>query len=268
MYAVAHAFIGAGLITIIGTTPVYGALGAILPDIDILVAEIAPISHRGLLHTPLIAVFLTAVLYLATGDRDDALALGTGYLSHLFLDTFTPSGIMWLFPWAVAFSHDAATAKAVDVNLVLAGIGVIGMQYDRLAGHYEQITEQSKPARTVIVVLVMVVAAGATSITGSLDPQGYDTRTIEQIVTDQPISEKVSIAGTVDEIRKPYEGGQTTYQKIVVSDAGYRVLVFCSTTNGEADVSTGDDVVVDGTVSKFNGDIQLETRCIDINSNA
>ncbi|MDY6774260.1 MAG: metal-dependent hydrolase [Candidatus Nanohaloarchaea archaeon] len=77
---------------------IYGMFGGLLPDIDILFQFGFPFTHRGILHTPLAAAVFAAGLYLASGRREPALALGTGYLSHLFLDTFTFSGIMWIYP--------------------------------------------------------------------------------------------------------------------------------------------------------------------------
>lgn len=262
MYALAHACFGAALVTLVGTTPVYGAIGGILPDVDTLLGEVLPLSHRGLTHTPIIALVLAGVMYLITDDLGDSLALGTGYLSHLFIDTFTPAGIMWLFPWKVYMAHDMALASSVDVNLAIASIGLIGLQYTRIESHLTRL--DSPEVRTGILIIFMGVTAGATVVTGSLDPQGFDERPIEQILEEEPIGEKVAVTGTVDEIADPYEGGSSTYQRIYVKEQGHRILIFCSATNGEADIEEGQRVRAEGSVSEYNGDIQLETSCIDI----
>lgn len=264
MYALAHACFGAALVTLVGTTPVYGAIGGILPDVDTLLGEVLPISHRGLTHTPVIALVLAGFLYLLTDDLSDSLALGTGYLSHLFIDTFTPAGIMWLFPWRVFMSHDAALASSVDVNMAIAGIGLLAMQWPRVSQQIDHQYLDSPVTRTGLVVVVMMLAAGATVVTGSLDPQGYDERSIASILENKPQGEKVAITGTVEEIRDPYESGSSTYQRILVGDGSNRILVFCSATNGKSEADEGDSVTVEGSVSEYNGDIQIETSCIDV----
>ena len=264
MYALAHACFGAALVTVVGTTPVYGAIGGLLPDVDTLLGEVLPLSHRGLTHTPIIALVLAGLLYLITDDLDDSLALGTGYLSHLFIDTFTPAGIMWLFPWRVFMSHDVALASSVDVNMAIAGIGLLAMQWPRVTQTIDHPSLSSPVTRTGMVVAVMAVTAGATVLTGSLDPQGYDQRSIASILENEPQGEKVAITGTVEEIQDPYESGSSTYQRILVGDGSRRILVFCSATNGKSEAGEGDSVTVEGTVSKYNGEIQIETSCIDV----
>lgn len=95
-----------------------GVCGALAPDIDHRKSYVAGSSsaarissmaigavssHRGFLHTPLMAAvfyfFLQRLISLT------ALPLGTvpagflaGYLSHLVLDAMNPAGIMWLWP--------------------------------------------------------------------------------------------------------------------------------------------------------------------------
>lgn len=81
-----------------------GVVGAILPDIDLLFSPAwqFPLVHRGLTHTPLLGVTVVGVS-LAIGKRYSvALGVGIGYLSHLLIDSFTQSGVMWLYPFVTA----------------------------------------------------------------------------------------------------------------------------------------------------------------------
>ena len=93
-------------------------LGSLLPDIDYAGSTVsgmnretgfvssalnAAFGHRGILHTPFAVFGFSLLLYILSSFagvyRWPALfGLLTGMLSHLVLDTFNPSGIMWLFP--------------------------------------------------------------------------------------------------------------------------------------------------------------------------
>lgn len=58
-------------------------------------------KHRGFTHTIWCTMGWTAIgwgLEQETGISGLTIAAGSGYLSHLVLDTMTPSGIKWLYP--------------------------------------------------------------------------------------------------------------------------------------------------------------------------
>ncbi len=73
-------------------------IGSVLPDLDLTFNFTFPFVHRGILHTPLALITLSILFYLITKNRDSTLSFSLGYLTHLFLDTLTPIGIMWLYP--------------------------------------------------------------------------------------------------------------------------------------------------------------------------
>ncbi|MDY6768535.1 MAG: metal-dependent hydrolase [Candidatus Nanohaloarchaea archaeon] len=103
---------------------VYGMVGGMLPDIDILMSYGFPFTHRGIMHTPLAAAVFAAALYLVSGRRSPAAALGTGYVAHLFLDTFTYSGIMWLYPVETELSFGFIGYDDVVVNLGIVALSL------------------------------------------------------------------------------------------------------------------------------------------------
>ncbi len=117
MIAITHVLFGLAIAYVLRLPVAWAMIGAVLPDIDILIDASFPFVHRGIVHTPVAAGTAALVLGLATGDRDPAAALGTGYLSHLFLDTFTYSGIMWLYPVATHLSLELVGYDDVAVNL-------------------------------------------------------------------------------------------------------------------------------------------------------
>ncbi len=72
--------------------------------------SISAFKHRGFFHTPIAAVMASLPAILAylllshffEGDFSWLLLLGAGFAAgciwHLVLDTFTPMGVMWLYP--------------------------------------------------------------------------------------------------------------------------------------------------------------------------
>ncbi len=125
MIGLTHLLFGLALVYVMGFPVVYGMVGAVLPDVDILSGAWFPFAHRGALHTPVAAVTLAAVLYLGTGRRDVAAATGLGVLSHLFLDTFTYSGVMWLYPRTSTYSLELIPYDSVLANLGIAAFAVL-----------------------------------------------------------------------------------------------------------------------------------------------
>lgn len=120
---------GLALAYVLDLPVVWAMIGAVAPDGDILFAAL---THRGVVHTPVAGAALTAALFLGSGKRAPAAAFGTGYLTHLFLDTFTYTGIMWLFPVATHYSLELARYDSLPVNggiILLAALVPLADRY-------------------------------------------------------------------------------------------------------------------------------------------
>lgn len=115
------------------------AIGSIFPDIDIstskLGKKIKPASmiishifgHRGFVHTPLNGIMLTILLYLITSEAFSCIpsTFCIGFFLHLLQDTFTKTGIMWLFPIKarIHFTNlKSSSLLCVPITLALAAI--------------------------------------------------------------------------------------------------------------------------------------------------
>ena len=95
------------------------AFSALLPDIDIEGSKVhnkagivgkgvtSIFSHRGFIHTPILYVFLYALMSMVLPQ---AICLGflIGTISHLVLDTFNYKGIMWMYPFSRKHFHIAS----------------------------------------------------------------------------------------------------------------------------------------------------------------
>ncbi|MFB6265642.1 MAG: metal-dependent hydrolase [Candidatus Nanohaloarchaea archaeon] len=124
MIGFTHLLFAISLTYLAGFPVLYGGVAGITPDIDIMFNEGFPVSHRGVLHTPVTAVFASFLVYLATGRKSAGYSFFTGYASHLFLDTFTYSGIHWLYPLKHAFSFKAVGYSSISANLGIAFLSV------------------------------------------------------------------------------------------------------------------------------------------------
>jgi membrane-bound metal-dependent hydrolase YbcI (DUF457 family) len=124
MYGMAHALFAFAL-CYIGRLPVVtGTIAALLPDTDALFHFSFPFVHRGVLHTPVTAVVAGVLVFGLTGRRASAYAMTGGWLSHLALDTLTPSGIMWLYPLRTELSLTLTMAASLPSNL---GFGAVSL---------------------------------------------------------------------------------------------------------------------------------------------
>lgn len=85
-------------------------IASALPDIDSHKSKIGrnikPVSflinlffrHRGIFHSPFVLILIS--MLIAIINHEIAIAFFIGYLSHLVLDSLTPSGIMLFYPFS------------------------------------------------------------------------------------------------------------------------------------------------------------------------
>lgn len=133
---VTHALVGYALVR--GWTdvdPRTGVVVGVLPDVDFLFPATWgwPLVHRGITHTPLFAAVVVAGAYAISRDRGVALAVGLAIGSHLAIDSLSPAGIDWLFPFATTAGPGLPVhGPAVTVVLWTASIGVLVWRTGRL----------------------------------------------------------------------------------------------------------------------------------------
>lgn len=129
-----HALVGYTLVSLLDTSsPLAGLVGAVLPDIDLLFAPAWSFLfvHRGLTHTPLCGAVVTGIIWLGarwtsgqqslqiSGGRGLPTALLFGYGSHLLLDSFTVSGVPWLYPMSTVRLGVDAEVHGFEASLLL-----------------------------------------------------------------------------------------------------------------------------------------------------
>jgi membrane-bound metal-dependent hydrolase YbcI (DUF457 family) len=79
------------------------AIGGVIPDLDYVMDYDFPFFHRGFVHTLAFTALGMIAIYLISRRTGITLGFGVGFLSHLFLDSITPTGIVWLYPLSSYF---------------------------------------------------------------------------------------------------------------------------------------------------------------------
>ncbi len=119
MIGLTHVIFAFSLIYILRLPIVAGIISSILPDLDLTFTFAFPLVHRGILHTPIALIVLTTLFYLITQNKSSTLAFAIGFLTHLFLDSLTPMGIMWLFPYEKYYSLNLVYSSSLLGNLMI-----------------------------------------------------------------------------------------------------------------------------------------------------
>lgn len=121
--------------------PVYLSVvvtGSLLPDIDhpkswvgrrtrpISTAIASTFSHRGITHSAIAVIALTALLLHVGYRRGGVSALVVGYLSHLAADMLTPRGLRLAWPlrgtWGLPVCRTDSAMEPVIVTALAGGI--------------------------------------------------------------------------------------------------------------------------------------------------
>lgn len=104
-----HGIVGYALVrAFTDVNPTLGFILGIAPDLDFFfpVAWEAPFVHRGITHTTLFIIAIVAIVGLWRSQKRLELASGLAVGSHLVIDSWSPMGVPWLFPFGVGISGD------------------------------------------------------------------------------------------------------------------------------------------------------------------
>lgn len=104
-----HGVVGYALVrAFTDVNPTLGFLLGIVPDIDFFfpAAWGAPFIHRGITHTALFIIAIVGVASLWRSQKRLELASGLALSSHLVIDSWSPMGVSWLFPFGIGVSGD------------------------------------------------------------------------------------------------------------------------------------------------------------------
>jgi inner membrane protein len=107
-------------------------LGSLLPDLDSATSFIGKkfklvslfFRHRGMIHSVVFLAGFSIISFLITKNFYYFLAFAMGYLSHLLLDSMTPSGVAFFWPSKVRTRGIFKTTGLVDILLLALFIGL------------------------------------------------------------------------------------------------------------------------------------------------
>ena len=105
---------------------------SLLPDIDSGTSLIGRrfklaslfFKHRGMIHSLLFMIGFSALFFLLTKNLYYFLALAAGYLSHLLLDSMTPSGVALFWPRKNRSRGRFKTTGLFDVALLIVFVAL------------------------------------------------------------------------------------------------------------------------------------------------
>ena len=127
--------------------------------------------------------------------------------------------------------------------------------------------------RFLMLAGFLTVVLGIAAISGDLTSYSltepfesyYPTMEFDSVsglLSVMPLSEHVSVKGTVSEIGEDYVSPKGyEYQQFRISDDTNEVKVFCSKRDGSADVAIGDIVVVQGKFQKYYDSLEIYADC-------
>lgn len=104
-----HGIVGYALVrAFTDVNPTLGFILGIVPDLDFIFPAVwgAPFVHRGITHTALFIIAIMAVVGLWRSEKRLELASGLAVSSHLVIDSWSPMGVPWLFPFGIGVSGD------------------------------------------------------------------------------------------------------------------------------------------------------------------
>lgn len=102
-----HGIVGYALVrAFTDVNPTLGFSLGIVPDVDLFfpAAWGAPFVHRGITHTALFVIAIVATAGLWRSQKRLELASGLAVSSHLVIDSWSPMGVPWLFPFGIGVS--------------------------------------------------------------------------------------------------------------------------------------------------------------------
>lgn len=160
-----HGVVGYALVHAFTTVdPRIGFVVGVVPDADFLfpAAWGWPFVHRGITHSPVFTIAVVVGAYAIYRRREAVLAAGLPLLSHQAIDSFSPTGIAWTYPFE-PFARTGESTLSIALSTFEVGSAAVGSLPAGLPVH--------GPAGTVVLWGIAL----ALLLGGSRRPMSSDT---------------------------------------------------------------------------------------------
>lgn len=258
---IVHAIFAYALSYLSGAYAFFAVIGAILPDLDTMFTPYREM-HRTFFHTPFAGLILTVILYYLIRNRKIAASFFMGWVSHLFLDTLTVTGIMWKYPFSTEYLTTAAF-RSVDI---LPNFGIIFLSFSvvvivillskkRMNTAKKYIRSAEKRSETgfaaVLFALIMLgFGLFFAADTGEF-PKIEDSTLISKLLQhpERYEGKYVTVAGFVKEIADNYTSKGADYQILITDDGTGTIRIYKSGFVQPSPINAGDDIIASGLFS-------------------
>ncbi len=258
---IVHAIFAYALSYFSGAYALFAVAGSILPDLDTLFTQY-PEIHRTFFHTPVAGFALTMVLYYLIRNRKIAASFFMGWVSHLFLDTLTVTGIMWKYPFSTEY-FTTGMLRSVDLSsnfgIIFASVFAIAVstlfsknKMKALKRYVRSAEARSESAFAAAVFVLIMLVFGLFYVSQRSEfPKIENSILISKLLEGQEKHDGkyVTIAGGVKEIVENYTSRGVDYQIFIVDDGTAAIRIYKSGFVSPSEINAGDDVIASGLFS-------------------
>lgn len=257
---IVHAIFAYALSYFSGAYAFFAITGAILPDVDTLFTPYREI-HRAFLHTPIAGIALTVVLYYLIRNKKIAASFLMGWVSHLFLDTLTVTGIMWKYPFSTDY-FTTASFRSIDIipNFAVISFSILSIMAAILFSRkrmkalkrYIHSAEAKSEGGFAVLALAFLMVASGMLLASERDgfPKIEDSVLISKLLQQQGRydGKYVTIAGYAKGVDN-YTSRGVGYQVLLVDDGSGSIRVYKSGLVPPSPINAGDEIIASGLFS-------------------
>ncbi len=240
MLGITHGLFAIALSSVLMLDMPYILIGSLLPDIDFILG----VEHRGLTHSLLFLILISAIVYYKAGKRE-GISMMLGIASHLILDSITVAGVRLFYPLQMMYSFSLTLSSSSSVNfLIIISSFVIFFNRDYLT---ERLKEFKSKDVQFAVYSILVLWLLTIFFFGSLD---YKVSAISQLLADVSKwdGRTVSLNATIcSDIKARTSGTGNSYQTFYICDSeNNKLYVYKLKKIESSNLSEGQKIKING----------------------
>ncbi len=262
MMPVVHAIFAYALAYAAGGYVLFAVAGSVIPDIDTLFVSSGEI-HRTFLHTPISGLVFTLAVYYLVRNKKIAASFFMGWISHLFLDTLTVTGVMWAYPLSESYTT-TAWFRSVDpfanFLMIVASLGFLSVfiaadktRMNAIKDFVKRAEHRKESGVKLLAIVALMFAFSLMSAVPAINlPPSDKSIAISSVLERQEFydGKYVTVSGNVSVVLENYTSrAGVFYQIFLLNDGTGEIRVFKSGFVAPAKVAEGDMVFASGLFS-------------------